>query len=137
MIIVYLLRAEDMKKLESLRNDRAHLVDQFWDLQGNLSDLVESYGDGFSGEEEDVIVLVKKVKDLSEKMNDLSKDIFQLIGASGNAEERAKEKEQQKQQKDDVAETLFNAKYTCNYIFINKDFMFIFFVWKGEEMYVQ
>jgi len=111
MIIDHLLRAEDVKKLESLRNDRAHLVDQFWDLHAELSDLVEAYGETFSGKEENVLVLVKQVKDLSEKIDDLSKDVFQLIGASGNAEEREKEKEKQKQQKDDIAETLFNAKY--------------------------
>lgn len=135
MITNCVLRAEDSNKLQSLKDIRAPLVDQLWDLQAQLNDLIEEYGDEFRGNEEKVLTLVREVKVLLERIDELSKDILQLIGATGNSEEREKEKEKQKEIKDDVSATLFNAKYTNKPIMEKHQYMF-YLIHKREKMCV-
>lgn len=125
MIMGYFLGIDDRQKFEFLKNERGKLWDKVWELQPQLNELVEEYEDTLNGGEESVLTLVQELKKLLETIDGLNYEIFQLIGATGNAEERKRDKERQKELKDDVSETLFNAKYF--FFIILKKMVSIFF----------
>ena len=103
-------------ELESMLEERTYLINQLSDRLRQLNNLVEEYGDFLTGNEENVLTLVTEVKELWEKLKEMTnQQIPEYMHLNSCSEEQKQEARLQDatslKLKDDVLATLFNAKY--------------------------
>ncbi len=111
MLIVDQERKLDSAVFQELADKRSKLINELYDLQTSLSDIIDEHGSDFTGKEDNV---QRELGDLKSKWSEievLSIKIQKVVTSEGTAEEIEEEKEYIKTLNTLYSESLFQAKY--------------------------
>lgn len=100
-------------EFQSLLEEETSLINQLRDHMRELNILVEEYGNSLTGNEENVLNLVTKVKELWENLKKLLDKMTYYSSISEEQKQEANKVQEsiERDLKEDLFATLFNAKY--------------------------